>query len=178
MSRVGRRPIEIPSGVKIAVEEKKVIVEAKGKKLEHILPDKFTAELSENKLTIKRPSDSRTNRALHGTTRSLIQNKIIGLNEGFQKKLIIQGVGYKAQMKGKNLVMEIGFSHSIIYNPGEEVTVETPTPTEILIKGIDKQKVGEVAAEIRGYYPPEPYKGKGIRYEGEYVRQKQGKSIA
>ena len=178
MSRVGLRPIEIPSGVKVQVEDDKVTVEAKGKTLEFTVPGGFKAEVSDNKLIVTRPSDNRTDRALHGTTRSLIQNMVTGVSTGFEKKLRIQGVGYKAQMKGKSLVLDIGFSHSVTYDPLEDITIETPSATEILIKGADKQKVGEVAAEIRDYYPPEPYKGKGIRYEGEYVRQKQGKSIA
>lgn len=178
MSRVGRRPIDIPDSVKVAVEGNKVKVEAKGKSLEHTIPDGFKAEMEGKTLTIIRPSDSRDHRALHGTTRSLIQNMVIGLDKGFEKKLQIQGVGYKAQMKGKNLVLDIGFSHSVNYTPPESVSIETPAPTEILVKGINKQEVGEVAAEIRDFYRPEPYKGKGIRYEGEYVRQKQGKSIA
>ncbi|MDP8298463.1 MAG: 50S ribosomal protein L6 [Candidatus Tantalella remota] len=178
MSRVGRRPIDVPGSVKVAIEGDKIKVEAKGKSLEHTIPDGFKAELEDKKLTIIRPSDSREHRALHGTTRSLVQNMVIGLNEGFEKKLQIQGVGYKAQMKGKNLVLDIGFSHSVNYTPVESVILETPSPTSIVVKGINKQEVGEAAAEIRGFYPPEPYKGKGIRYEGEYVRQKQGKSIA
>jgi large subunit ribosomal protein L6 len=178
MSRVGKKPIEIPSGIKVVIEGKKVKVEAKGKVLEHIVPEDISAEIKDNTVVVQRPSDARRHRSLHGTTRSLIQNMIIGLDKGFEKKLQIQGVGYKAQMKGKNLVLELGFSHSINFDVPEGITIETPSPTGIIIKGSDKQKVGEVAAEIRDYYPPEPYKGKGIRYEGEYVRQKQGKSIA
>lgn len=178
MSRVGRRPIDIPDGVKVEINGMTVKVEAKGKSLEHTIPDRFTAELKDKTIEITRPSDERGDRALHGTTRSLIQNMVTGLTQGFEKKLKIQGVGYKAQMKGKTLVMDIGFSHSVNYTPPESVQIETTGPTDIVVKGINKQEVGEVAAEIRDYYPPEPYKGKGIRYEGEYVRQKQGKSIA
>ena len=178
MSRVGRRPVDIPDGIKAEIDGNTVKIEGKGKVLEYVVPNDFTVEIKDNSIVVTRPSDSREHRALHGTSRSLIQNMVIGLKEGFQKKLQIQGVGYKAQMKGKSLVLEIGFSHSVNYNPPEDITVETPSPTEIVIKGAEKQKVGEVAAEIRDFYPPEPYKGKGIRYEGEYVRQKQGKSIA
>ncbi len=178
MSRVGRRPIAVPDGIKVEITGQKVKIEGKGKTLEHVVPGGFSAKVEEGNIVVTRPSDSRQHKALHGTTRSLLQNMIIGLKDGFQKKLQIQGVGYKAQMKGKNLVLDIGFSHSVTYTPPADVTIETPSPTEILIKGVDKQKVGEIAAEIRDYYPPEPYKGKGIRYEGEYVRQKQGKSIA
>lgn len=178
MSRVGKRPIAVPAGIKIDIKGKTLSVEGKGKVVQHIIPEGFKAELTDGALTITRPSDSATNRALHGTTRTLIQNTITGLMTGFQKKLEIQGVGYKAQMKGKNLVLEIGFSHSVNYEPPAEITIETPAPTQIVVKGADKQKVGQVAADIRNFYPPEPYKGKGIRYEGEYVRQKQGKSVA
>jgi large subunit ribosomal protein L6 len=177
MSRVGKRPIEIPGGIKVSVEGKKVKIEAKGKVLEHTIPDGFSAEVKDNTLVVTRPSDARRYKELHGTTRSLLQNMITGLDKGFEKKLQIQGVGYKAQAKGKVLVLELGFSHPVNFSVPEGITIETPSPTEVLVKGIDKQKVGEVAAEIRDHYPPEPYKGKGIRYEGEYVRQKQGKSI-
>ena len=178
MSRVGMRPIDVPDGIKVTVEGQIIKVVGKGKTLEHVAPEGFTVKVEEGKVVVARPSDAREHKALHGTTRSLLQNKITGLKDGFEKKLQIQGVGYKAQMKGKTLVLDIGFSHSINHTPPEEITIETPSPTEIIVKGIDKQQVGEVAAEIRDYYPPEPYKGKGIRYEGEYVRQKQGKSIA
>lgn len=178
MSRVGKRPIEIPAGVKVDVQGQTVKIEAGSNKMEHIVPDRFKVELEGKELTVTRPSDSRIHKALHGTTRSLLQNMVTGVKDGFQKKLQIQGVGYKAQMKGKMLVLDIGFSHSVEFNAPEGITIETPQATEIVVTGIDKQKVGEVAAEIRDFYPPEPYKGKGIRYEGEYVRQKQGKSIA
>ncbi|MDD4956090.1 MAG: 50S ribosomal protein L6 [Candidatus Omnitrophica bacterium] len=178
MSRVGKRAIDLPSGIKAEMAGNKIKVEGKGKSLEHVIPEGFVVEIADNKISITRPSDSRQHKTLHGTTRSLVQNMVTGLSKGFQKKLQIQGVGYKAQMKGKTLVLDIGFSHTVNYTPDQDVSIETPTPTEILVKGVDKQKVGAVAAEIRAYYPPEPYKGKGIRYEGEYVRQKQGKSIA
>jgi large subunit ribosomal protein L6 len=178
MSRVGRRPVEIPAGIKVEINGNIIKVEGKGKVLEHSIPERFVVEVKDNKITIDRPSDSATHKALHGTTRSIIQNMITGLTKGFQKKLQIQGVGYKAQVKGKTLVLDIGFSHSVNYETPADITIETPAATEILIKGVDKQQVGQVAADIRNYYPPEPYKGKGIRYEGEYVRQKQGKSIA
>ncbi len=178
MSRVGKKPVVVPSGVKVAVSGDTVSIEGKGKTIQHVIPRGFTAELRDGELTISRPSDSAVNRSLHGTTRTLIQNTIIGLTEGFSRKLEIQGVGYKAQMKGKELVLDIGFSHSVIFMPPEGISIETPAPTQIVIKGQDKQQVGQVAADIRNFYPPEPYKGKGIRYEGEYVRQKQGKSVA
>ncbi len=178
MSRVGNKAIAVPSGVKVEITGGVVKFEGKGKKRDHKIPNGFKVELANNTIKVSRPDDSRENRALHGTTRSLMQNIIMGLTKGFQKKLIINGVGYKAQMKGKNLTLEIGFSHTVEFKPPEDITIETPSQTEIVVKGIDKQKVGEVAAEIRNFYPPEPYKGKGIRYENEYVRQKQGKTVA
>lgn len=178
MSRVGRKPIDIPGGVKVDVQGKKVKVESKGKHLEYSIPSGFKVEVKDNKIIVERPTDSRQDKALHGTARALIMNMVKGLTQGFQKKLEIQGVGYKAQMKGKVLVMDIGFTHSVEMHPPEGITIKTPLPTEIIVEGADRQLVGEVAAEIRGHYPPEPYKGKGIRYSGEYVRQKQGKSIA
>lgn len=179
MSRVGKKPVEVPSGIKVEIKDNVVKIEGKGKTREHVVPEGFNVVLEDNSIKISRPTDSRQHKALHGTTRSLIQNIMIGLTKGFEKKLVIQGVGYKAQAKGKNkLQLDIGFSHSVEYVAPEDVVLETPSPTEILVKGVDKQRVGEAAAEIRDYYPPEPYKGKGIRYENEYVRQKQGKSIA
>jgi large subunit ribosomal protein L6 len=178
MSRIGNNPIQIPGGVKVEINDLIVKVEGKGNSIEHKMPAGFRAEIDNNVLKIIRPSDNRQHRALHGTTRSLIQNIITGLTQGFEKKLVINGVGYKAQMKGATLVLDIGFSHSINFDSPEGITIETSAPTEILVKGIDKQKVGETAAEIRNFYPPEPYKGKGIRYENEYVRQKQGKTVA
>ncbi len=178
MSRIGSRPITIPDGIKVEINGSVIKIEGKGKVSEFVVSVGFQTKIENNEIIITRPSDSRKDRSLHGTFRSLVQNIITGLKDGFVKKLQLQGVGYKAQMKGKTLVLDVGFSHSIKHTPPEDVTVETPSATEILVKGVDKQKVGEVAAEIRAYYPPEPYKGKGIRYEGEYVRHKQGKSIA
>lgn len=178
MSRVGKKPIVVPAGIKIEIKGNILSVEGKGKSVQHVIPEGFKAELNGGNLVLSRPTDSPTHRALHGTIRSLVQNTVTGLVTGFQKKLEIQGVGYKAQMKGKDLVLEIGFSHSVNFTPPKDITIETPAPTQIVIKGVDKQAVGQVAADIRSFYPPEPYKGKGIRYEGEYVRQKQGKSVA
>ncbi|MFH1665600.1 MAG: 50S ribosomal protein L6 [Candidatus Omnitrophota bacterium] len=178
MSRVGKRPISIPSGIKAEINGNKIKLEGKGKTREHVVPAGFTVKIEGDKIIVERPSDSRPMRAMHGTTRSLVQNIVTGLATGFQKKLKIEGVGYKAQMKGGTLVLDIGFSHSVNCTPPQDITIETPSATEIVVKGIDKQVVGKVAAEIRDKYPPEPYKGKGIRYEGEHVIQKQGKSVA
>ncbi|MBF0215400.1 MAG: 50S ribosomal protein L6 [Candidatus Omnitrophica bacterium] len=178
MSRVGKKVIEVPAAVKVEIIGRQVKIESKGKKIEHLIPEGFKAELKDKSLCIIRPADDRESRSLHGTTRSLLNNIFIGLKDGFQKKLELHGVGYRVQMKGKNLSLEIGKTHPVIYNTPEGITIETPTQTEIVIKGIDKQLVGHVAAEIRGIYPPEPYKGKGIKYSGEVIRRKQGKSIA
>ncbi|MBF0493937.1 MAG: 50S ribosomal protein L6 [Candidatus Omnitrophica bacterium] len=178
MSRVGKKPVEVPKEVKLEINGRLIKMEAKGKTLQYELHEGFTAELNGAILTVKRPSDSRESKALHGTARSLIANMVKGLKTGFEKKLEIQGVGYKAQLKGKVLALELGKSHTVNYNIPVDIVIETPSQTEIVIKGINKQSVGQTAAEIRKLYPPEPYKGKGIRYAGEYVRRKQGKSVA
>jgi large subunit ribosomal protein L6 len=178
MSRVGRKPIELDKDVKVALEGQVVKAEAKGKVLTHTIPYGFKLEFSEKEILVVRPSDTREHMSLHGTTRTLIQNMIIGLSKGYEKKLEIQGVGYKAQVKGKVLALDIGKSHTVNFPIPEGITIETTSATEFVVKGVDKQQVGETAATVRSLYPPEPYKGKGIRYVGEYVRRKQGKSIA
>ncbi|KJJ84338.1 Ribosomal protein L6, subgroup [Candidatus Omnitrophus magneticus] len=178
MSRIGKRPIEILSGVKASLKGNTIAIESSGKTCEYKVPDKFKIVIENNKILITRPSDIVKDRTMHGTIRSLIQSMIIGVKTGFQKKLEIQGVGYKAIMKGKVLELEIGKSHPIKYETPVGITIQAPTQTSIVVSGIDKQKVGAVAAEIRQFYPPEPYKGKGIRYVGEYVRKKEGKSVA
>jgi large subunit ribosomal protein L6 len=178
MSRIGKKQIVVPSGIKFEADGKKVKVSAKGKTLELDIPAGFIVSIDGDKVAVKRPTDSKRDRTMHGTIRSLVQNMVIGFKDGFQKKLEITGVGYKAQLKGKNLVLDIGRSHAITYPVPEGITLEVPTQTEVFVKGFDKQKVGQVAADIRGYYPPEPYKGKGIKYAGEHIRRKQGKSVA
>ncbi|MFC1545040.1 50S ribosomal protein L6 [Gemmatimonadota bacterium] len=178
MSRIGRMPIPVPDGVKISREGDKIVVEGpRGKNDEQIHPN-MIVEIGEKEILVKRPDDEKFNRSLHGLTRSLINNLVVGVTEGYTRKLLIEGVGYRAQMSGKSLSLDLGFSHKIDVPPPENVTFEVPTLTEIIIKGIDKQVVGEIAAKIRSFRPPEPYKGKGVRYEGERILRKAGKAGA
>ena len=178
MSRVGKRPIDIPQGVKVSIAESSIRVEGtKGKLSLDILPE-VKVELKGNQVIVTRISDEKEHMMKHGLMRALINNMVVGVSEGFTKELEIIGVGFKAQLSGKKLVLNLGFSHPVEYDIPEGITIETPKPTQITVKGIDKQLVGEVAAEIRDFYKPEPYKGKGIRYVGEYVRKKAGKTVA
>ena len=177
MSRVGKKPIEIPSNVKVNLDGKTVKVEGPKGKLEERMHQRMSAEVNENQLIVSRPSDNKLDKSLHGLTRSLIQNMVIGVTEGYKKELEIHGVGMRAQLQGKRIVMQLGFSHPVNYDIPEGISVVVPKPTQIEIAGIDKQLVGEVAAEIRHFYKPEPYKGKGIRYKGEHVRRKAGKTV-
>jgi large subunit ribosomal protein L6 len=178
MSRVGKKPIEIPSSVKVKVEGTTVFVEGTKGKLDMTFPSRFSVAVRENKVTVKRPSDVKEDSAIHGLIRSTIANMIKGVTEGYKKELEIRGVGYKAEVKGKELVLALGFSHLVHYPIPDGITIKTPKPVQLVVEGIDKIRVGEVASEIRAYYKPEPYKGKGIRYVGEYVRHKAGKTIA
>lgn len=177
MSRIGKQPIELPDGVKVKVDGTRVVVDGKKGSLEQSFHPDMTFKLEDNVLTVHRPSDSREHRALHGLTRSLVNNMVLGVSEGFTKRLEIQGVGYRAEMKGGSLVLHVGFSHPVQFDPPEGLSfaVEDRGKT-IIVSGIDKQVVGEFAVNIRKQRPPEPYKGKGIRYEGEYVRRKAGKA--
>jgi len=177
MSRVGKKPIEIPSNVKVNLDGKTVKVEGPKGKLEERMHQRMSAEVNENQLIVSRPSDNKLDKSLHGLTRSLIQNMVIGVTEGYKKELEIHGVGMRAQLQGKKIVLQLGFSHPVNYDIPEGISVVVPKPTQIEIAGIDKQLVGEVAAEIRHFYKPEPYKGKGIRYKGEHVRRKAGKTV-
>jgi large subunit ribosomal protein L6 len=176
MSRIGKRPVILPNNVKCNINESTVVIEGPKGKLNFQIPEGIKVKTEDGKIVVERTSDEKNIRALHGLTRAMINNMVIGVTEGFQKELEIVGVGYRAQVQGKKLVMQLGFSHPVEYPIPEGITIETPNPTTIIVKGIDKQKVGEVAAEIRAFYPPEPYKGKGIRYRGEYVRRKAGKA--
>ncbi len=178
MSRIGKRPIEIPQGVKVQKKDATVYVEGSKGKLDWTLPYGINIDIKDKILTVTRTSDNKQQRALHGLSRALIANMVKGVTEGFAKHLEIIGVGFKAQISGKKVILNLGFSHPVEYQIPEGITVETPKPTQIIIKGIDKQAVGEVAAELRDFYKPEPYKGKGIRYVGEYVRKKVGKTVA
>ena len=175
MSRIGRLPIEIPSGVDVQVERGHVRVKGpKGELEQNVSPD-LTIEREDSTLRVKRPTDRGEHRALHGLTRSLIFNMVHGVTQGYQKQLEIQGVGYRAQLRGNSLELALGYSHPIRMEAPAGIEFEVPVPTQVIVRGIDKQAVGEVAAQIRKLRPPEPYKGKGIRYEGEYVARKVGK---
>lgn len=178
MSRIGRKPISIPSNVKVGIAEGEVRVEGpKGKLAFHFHP-RMKVNLKEGSLVVERPTNIRTDRALHGLTRSLLQNMVRGVTEGYLKELEIEGIGYRAQVSGRKLVLNLGFSHPIEYPIPEGIEIKTPKPTHILVSGSDRQKVGQAAAEIRHFHEPEPYKGKGIHYVGELIRRKQGKTMA
>ena len=178
MSRIGRKPIPTVKGVKI--ERKDGVLKVVGPKgeLSAKVPDSITLEMKEAEILILRASDLKTDRALHGTWRALVSNMIKGVSDGFLRKLEIVGVGYKAELKGKKLQLALGYSHPIVFDPPVGIKLETPIPTNILVSGIDKQLVGQVAAKLRSFRPPEPYKGKGVKYEGEYIRRKAGKAAA
>ncbi|MCM8800722.1 MAG: 50S ribosomal protein L6 [Candidatus Omnitrophica bacterium] len=178
MSRIGKKPIIIPEGVKIALKERIISVEGPKGTLNKTLPDQIEVEINNNQIFVKRRSDTKLDRALHGLYRTLIFNMIKGVTEGYSKELEIVGVGYKAQVKDNILTMHLGFSHPVNFTVPEGIKIETPKQTQIIIRGIDKEKVGEIAARIRRISPPEPYKGTGIRYTGEYIRRKVGKAQA
>ncbi len=179
MSRIGREPITIPAGVEVKIDEHNHIT-VKGPKgtLERTLVPQMKVENVEGVLHVSRPDDTQSNRALHGLTRSLVNDMVVGVTNGFEKKLEINGVGYRAAKEGKNLVMNLGFSHQIIMSENDDIQIDVPDANHIVIKGIDKQKVGQFAAEVRGKRPPEPYKGKGIKYDYEVIRRKEGKTGA
>ncbi len=176
MSRIGRKPINIPAGVEVKVEGASVTVKGpKGMLTQSFQPVMhITVEGSEVHVT--RPNDEKENRSLHGLTRTLIHNMVVGVTEGFQKELEVNGVGYRAQKQGTNLVMNLGYSHQVIVPEKDGITIEVPAPNKIIIHGADKQKVGQFAAEVREKRPPEPYKGKGIKYANEVIRRKEGKA--
>lgn len=176
MSRIGRKPIVIPDGVKVAIVGNSVSVEGPKGKLNSILHPLISVEQNEGVLNVTRPNDEKEARSLHGLTRTLVANMIVGVSDGFSKTLEIQGVGYRAAKQGSKLVLTLGFSHPVERNDTDDIKIEVPEPGKIIISGIDKQKVGQFAAEIREIRPPEPYKGKGVRYLGEYVAKKEGKA--
>ena len=176
MSRIGRLPITVPAGVEVKVEGNTVTVKGAKGTLTGTFNSNMTIALDGGVVTVTRPNDQKENRALHGLTRTLIANMIEGVSNGFKKELEIVGIGYRATLQGKNLVLNVGYSHDVTMTPPEGVTVEVPAPNKIIVNGYDKQKVGQFAAEVRGVRPPEPYKGKGIRYIDEVVRRKEGKA--
>ncbi len=175
MSRIGKKPIEIPASVSISISPGRVMVNGPLGELSQEIPQRISVEQRDGELVVARPSDRGEDRALHGLARTLVANMVEGVTKGFEKRLEIQGVGYRASLRGTDLELNVGFSHSVVKKPPEGITFEVPAPNSVVVKGIDKQKVGQVAAEVRAVRPPEPYKGKGIRYEGEHVRRKVGK---
>ena len=177
MSRIGKAPIQVPGPVKINVMGDTVQVEGPKGKLSQTFHPEMTIELEDGVLTVKRPSDSRDHRSLHGLTRALLNNMVVGVSDGFSRVLIIEGVGYRAEMNGSTLVLNVGYSHPVEFSPPKDVKYDVEDRgKKIIITGIDKQVIGELAAQIRKQRPPEPYKGKGVAYQGEYVRRKAGKA--
>ncbi|WP_071396703.1 50S ribosomal protein L6 [Bacillus tuaregi] len=176
MSRVGKKPIEIPAGVTVSFDKNTVTVKGpKGELSRSFNPD-IQINVEDNVITVSRPSDQKEHRALHGTTRALLSNMVEGVSKGFEKSLELIGVGYRAQKQGKKLVLNVGYSHPVEIEPEEGIEIEVPANTKVIVKGTSKERVGALAANIRDVRPPEPYKGKGIRYEGEFVRRKEGKT--
>ena len=176
MSRIGQMPVTVPSGVDVTIDGSHVTVKGSKGELIRDFHDRVSFEVGDGELTVNRSDDTRESKALHGLSRALLHNMVVGVTDGFSKELEIQGVGYRAVLKGNNVELQVGFSHSVLVEAPEGITFEVPEPTRINISGIDKEKVGQVAANIRKVRPPEPYKGKGIRYVGEYVRRKAGKA--
>jgi large subunit ribosomal protein L6 len=177
MSRIGKQPILIPDGVNVTINDLSVLVKGPKGSLDINIHKDMNLDLKDNVLVVSRSSDNRDHRSLHGTTRMILMNCVTGVSEGFYKELEIQGVGYQANMQGRRLILTLGYSHEIHFDPPEGIIIEANNRTEIKVSGINKQLVGEVSAKIRSFRKPEPFKGKGIRYKGEYVRSKQGKTV-
>jgi len=175
MSRIGKQPIEVPAGVTVTIDPGRVTVHGPKGELRQVVPQRMTIQQEDGQILVTRPTERGPDRSLHGLTRTLVANMVEGVTRGFEKRLEIQGVGYRAALAGTNLELQVGYSHTVRIEPRKGIEFEVPTPTQIVVKGIDKQMVGQTAAEIRKVRPPEPYKGKGIRYEGEFVRRKVGK---
>ena len=177
MSRIGKKPVIIPANVTVTIADGNVVT-VKGPKgtLTHTFHPDMILKIEGNELLVDRPDEEHLHKSLHGLTRTLVDNMVTGVTQGFKKDLEVQGVGYRVQKQGSNLVMNLGFSHQVIVSETDEIKIDVPNPNTIVISGIDKQKVGQFAAEVREKRPPEPYKGKGIRYAGEYVRRKEGKA--
>lgn len=178
MSRIGKKPIPLNKGIKISKSGNEFEVSGPKGKLSVKVDGDIDVNFNANEITVTRKNELKKNKALHGLYRALLQNMVSGVTEGFSKKLELQGIGYRAEMKGKSLVLQLGYSHPIVFNPPVDINIEVPATNSIIISGIDKQLVGLIAAKIRTFRPPEPYKGKGIRYEKEVVRRKAGKTAA
>ncbi len=178
MSRIGKQPISLPDKVNVKIgADRKVLVEGPKGKLSFQLPDGITVLQEEKELKVARATDHRTMRSLHGTAQRLISNMVLGVSKGFKRELEIQGVGFKAAVKGKNIDLSLGYSHPLLHPIPDGLKVTVNENTQIVVEGVDKQVVGQFAADVRGYYPPEPYKGKGVRYKDEHVRRKEGKTV-
>jgi large subunit ribosomal protein L6 len=175
MSRIGRKPIEVPAGVLVSIDPGRVTVSGPKGELRQDVPQRMAIEQDGSTITVTRPTDRGDDRSLHGLTRTLVANMVEGVTNGYERRLEIQGVGYRAAMSGSDLELQVGYSHSVKIKPRQGIEFEVPVPTEVVVRGIDKQLVGQTAAEIRKVRPPEVYKGKGIRYQGEFVRRKVGK---
>jgi large subunit ribosomal protein L6 len=175
MSRIGKQPIELPTSVNVSLSPGRVMVNGPLGELTQDVPARMKIDQSDGVLTVTRPTERGDDRALHGLTRTLIANMVEGVTKGFEKRLELQGVGYRAALQGTDLRLDVGYSHPVVIKAPQGITFEVPTPTEVVVKGVAKQQVGQIAAEVRKVRPPEPYKGKGIRYQGEYVRRKVGK---
>ncbi len=175
MSRIGKNPIAVPAGVTVSVDPGRVVVNGPLGELAQAVPQRMRIERQDDRIVVSRPTDRGEDRALHGLTRTLVANMVEGVTRGFERRLELQGIGYRAALRGTALELNVGFSHPVVMEPPPGITFEVPAPTQVRVRGTDKQKVGQVAAEVRAVRPPEPYKGKGIRYEGEQVRRKVGK---
>ncbi|MBR3144535.1 MAG: 50S ribosomal protein L6 [Clostridia bacterium] len=176
MSRIGKMPITVPAGVEVKIDGSKVTVKGPKGELSREFSPELGIKLEGTEIIVTRPDDQKEHRALHGLTRSLIANMVVGVTEGYKKVLEVNGVGYRAQKQGKNLVLNLGYSHQVVVPEIEGISIEVPSPNSIVITGADKQAVGQFAADVRKKRPPEPYKGKGIKYEGEHIRRKEGKA--
>lgn len=176
MSRIGRQPIAVPAGVDVKIDGSTVTVKGPKGTLTRTVHNNMKVEMADGAVVVTRPDDSNLNKSLHGLTRTLLHNMVVGVTEGFKKELEVNGVGYRVAKQGKDLVMNIGFSHQVTMTEPEGITIDVPAPNKIIISGADKQKVGQFAAEVREKRPPEPYKGKGIKYAEEHIRRKEGKA--
>ncbi len=176
MSRIGKQPVVIPNGVEVKVNGSEVMVKGPKGTLTNTFRPEIAIAVEGNEIIVTRPNDNKLNRSLHGLTRTLVANMVTGVSAGYSKTLEVNGVGYRAQKQGKNLVLNLGFSHQVIVPETDGISIEVPSPNQIVISGADKQQVGQFAAEVRAKRPPEPYKGKGIKYAGEYIRRKEGKA--